>query len=175
MPQILRPHGVEPAGRCRSWVIIDRSMVSARCPLFIRYLPNCCITATDVLDQERSTKVVDTTVLIPGIFLKLDLAIVLISLMCVASPTAAPRQASVAESPVALPPVSVESRHAVSHALNPPHRMPAASTGQHAAPNMPLLRRHHAARPDDPQTWSASGTVHLRLPFLRTGRDKGSS
>ena len=40
-------------------------------------------------------------------------------------------QASVAESSVALPPVSVESRHAVSHALNPPHRMPAASaTGQ---------------------------------------------
>ena len=108
-------------------------------------------------------------------FLKLDLAIVLISLMCIASPTAAPRQASVAESPVALPPVSVESRHAVSHALNPPHQMPAASTGQHAAPNMPLLWRHHAARPDDPQTWSASGTVHLRLPFLRTGRNKGSS
>jgi methyl acetate hydrolase len=38
----------------------------------------------------------------------------------VASPTAAPRQASVAESPVALPPVSVESHHALSHALNPP-------------------------------------------------------
>jgi hypothetical protein len=108
-------------------------------------------------------------------FLKLDLAIVLISLMCVASPTAAPRQASVAESSVALPPVSVESRHAVSHALNPRHRMPAASTGQHAGPSMPLLRRYHAAPPDDPKTWSAFGTVHLRLPFLRTRRNVGSS
>jgi len=67
-------------------------------------------------------------------FLKLDLAIVPISLMCIASPTAAPRQASVAESSVALPPVSVESRHAVLHALNPPDRMLAASTGQHAGP-----------------------------------------
>src|ERR1700720_3933890 len=108
-------------------------------------------------------------------FLKLDLAIVPISLMCIASPTAAPRQASVAESSVALPPVSVELRHAVSHALNPRHRMHAASTGRHAGPNMPLLRRHHAAPPDDPKTWSAFGTVHLRLPFLRTGRNKGSS
>jgi hypothetical protein len=35
---------------------------------------------------------------------------------------------------------------------------------------MPLLRRHHAAPPDDSKTWSAFGTVHLRLPFLRTGR-----
>jgi hypothetical protein len=33
----------------------------------------------------------------------------------------------------------------------------------------------HAATPDDPKTWSAFGTVHLRLPFLRTGRNKGSS
>src|SRR3984957_18287804 len=95
--------------------------------------------------------------------------------MCVASPTAAPRQGSVAESSAALPPVSVESRHAVSHALNPPHRMPAATTGQHAVPNRPLLRRHHAAPPDDPKAWSAFGTVHLRLPFLRAGRNKGSS
>jgi hypothetical protein len=108
-------------------------------------------------------------------FLNLDLAIVLISPMCVASPTAATRQASVAESPVALPPVSVETRHAVSRAFNPRHRMLPASTGQHASPNMPLLRRHHAAPPDDPKTWSAFGTVHLRLPFLRTGRNKGSS
>ena len=78
-----------------------------------------------------------------------------------------PRQASVAESPVALPPVSLESRHAVSHALNFRHRMLRASTGQHAGPNMSLVRRHHAAPPDDPKTWSAFGTVHLRLPFLR--------
>jgi hypothetical protein len=92
------------------WVIFDRSTVSARCPLFIRYLPNCRITATDVQGQQRNRKVVDPTVLIPAFFLKLDLAIVLISLTCVASPTAAPRQASVAESLVALPPVSVESR-----------------------------------------------------------------
>ena len=113
--------------------------------------------------------------LIPGIFLELDLAIVLISLMFRASPTAAPRQALVAESSLALPPVLVELRHAESHALNPRHRMPAASTGQHAGPNMPLLRRHHAAPPDDPKTWSAFGTVHLRLPFLRTGRNNGSS
>jgi hypothetical protein len=42
--------------------------------------------------------------------LKLDLATVLISLTYDSSPTAAPCQASVAESPVALPPVSVESR-----------------------------------------------------------------
>ena len=28
---------------------------------FIRYLPNCCITATAVLDQQRRRKVVDTT------------------------------------------------------------------------------------------------------------------
>ena len=48
--------------------------------------------------------------LIPGIFLELDLAIVLISLMCSASPTAAPRQALVAESSLALPPVLVELR-----------------------------------------------------------------
>ena len=41
------------------------------------------------------------------------------SLMCIASPTAAPRQASVAESSVALPPVSVESHHAILRALNP--------------------------------------------------------
>jgi hypothetical protein len=95
--------------------------------------------------------------------------------MCVASPTAAPRQASAAESSVALPPVSVESRYALSHALNPRHRMPAANTGQRADPNMPLLRRHYAAPPDDPKTWDAFGTVHLRLPFLRTGRNKGSS
>jgi hypothetical protein len=95
--------------------------------------------------------------------------------MYFASSTAAPRQASVAESAVALPPVSVESRHAVSHALNPRDRMPAASTGQHADPNMPLLRRHHAAPPYDPKTWSAFGTVHLRLSFLRIGRIKGSS
>jgi hypothetical protein len=39
------------------------------------------VGATDVQDQGRNWKVVDTTVLIPGIFLKLDLAIVLISLM----------------------------------------------------------------------------------------------
>jgi len=83
-----------------------------------------------------------------------------------------PCQATVAESSVALPPVSVELRHAVLHALNPRHRMPAASTGQHAGPSMPLLRRHHAAPPDDPKTWSAFGTVHLRLPFLRRGRYK---
>ena len=41
--------------------------------------------------------------------LKLNLATVLISLTYASSPTAAPCQASVAESPVALPPVSVES------------------------------------------------------------------
>ena len=40
--------------------------------------------------------------------LKLDLAIVLISLICVSSPTAALCQASAAESSVALPPVSAE-------------------------------------------------------------------
>ena len=110
--------------------------------------------------------------LIPGIFLELDLAIVLISLTLSASPTAAPRQALVAESSLALPPVLVELRHAESHALNPRHRMPAASTGQHAGPNMPLLRRHHAAPPDDPKTWSAFGTAYLRLPFLQRGRYK---
>ena len=32
----------------------------------------------------------------------------------------------------------------------------------------------NAAPPDDPKTWSAFGTVHLRLPFLRTCRNKGS-
>ena len=47
-------------------------------------------------------------------------------------------RASVAESSVALPPVSVESRHAVSHALNPRHRMPAVS-GQHAGPSFALF------------------------------------
>ena len=88
--------------------------------------------------------------------------------------TAATRQASVAESPVALQPIAMESRHAVSHALNPRHRMLPAGTGQHAGPNMPLLRRHHAAPPDDPRTWGAFGTVHLCLPFLRTGRREGS-
>jgi hypothetical protein len=80
----------------------------------------------------------------------------------------------VAESSVALPPVSVESPHAVLCALNPRHRMPTASTGQHADPGMSLLRRYHEAPPDDPKTWSAFGTVHLRLPFLRRDRDKGS-
>jgi hypothetical protein len=161
--------GLPVADNVACGVIFDRSTVSARCPLFTRYLPNCCITATAVPGQQWNWKVVDTTVLIPAFFLKLDLAIVLISLTYIASPTAAPRQASVAESSVALPPISVESRHAP---LNPRHRMPAASTGQHAGPNMPLLRRHHAASPDDPKTWSAFGTVHLRLPFLRTGRYK---
>jgi hypothetical protein len=43
-----------------------------------------------------------------------------------------PCQASVAESSVALPPVSVESRYAVLPALNPRHRMLPASTGQRA-------------------------------------------
>jgi hypothetical protein len=95
--------------------------------------------------------------------------------MCVASLTAATRQASVTESSIALPPASVESRHVVSHVLNPPPSNAPASIGQRAGPNMPLLRRHHAAPPDDPKTWSAFGTVHLRLPFLRTGRNKGSS
>jgi hypothetical protein len=81
----------------------------------------------------------------------------------------------VAESTVELPPVSLESRHAVSHALNRRPRMLRASTGQHAGLNMSLLRRHRAAPPNDPKTWSAFGTVHVRLPFLRTGRNKGSS
>jgi hypothetical protein len=40
--------------------------------------------------------------------LKLNLATVLISLTCASSPTTATCQASVAESPVALPPVSAE-------------------------------------------------------------------
>ena len=31
--------------------------------------------------------------------------------------------------------------------------MPAASTGQHADPSMPLLRRHHEASPNDPKAW----------------------
>jgi len=82
--------------------------------------------------------------------------------------------ASVAESSVALPPVSVESPHAVLFALNPRHRMPTASAGQHADPGMSLLRRYHEAPPDDPKIWSAFGTVHLRLPFLRRDRNKGS-
>src|ERR1700684_2597389 len=82
--------------------------------------------------------------------------------------------ASVAESSVALPPVSVESPHAVLFALNPRHRMPTASAGQHADPVMSLLRRYHEAPPDDPKIWSAFGTVHLRLPFLRRDRNKGS-
>ena len=82
--------------------------------------------------------------------------------------------ASVAESSVALPPVSVESPHAVLRALNPRHRMPTASTGQHADPGMSVLRRYHEAPPNDPKTWSAFGTVHIRLPFLRRDRDKGS-
>jgi hypothetical protein len=43
-------------------------------------------------------------------------------------------------SAIALPAASEESRHAVLHALNSRHRMPAASTGQHAGPSMPLLR-----------------------------------
>jgi hypothetical protein len=120
-------------------------------------------------------EVVDPTVLIPGILSKIRPSqLNLIGLVCVASPTAAPRQASVDESPVALSPVSLESRHAASHALNPRHRLLRASAGQHAGPNMSLVRRHHAAPPDDPKTWSAFGTVHLRLPFLRTGRNKGS-
>jgi len=110
-----------------------------------------------------------------GFFLELDLAIVLISPMYVASLTAATRQVSVTESSIALPPASVESRHALSHGLNPPYGMLASSTGQHAGLNMPLLRRHHAGPPDDPKTWSAFATIHLRLPFLRTGRNKGSS
>jgi len=73
---------------------------------------------------------------------------------------------------LALPPVSVELRHAVLHALDPRHRMPAASTGRHAGPSMPLLRRRHAAPPDDPKTWSAFGTAYLRRPFLQRGRYK---
>ena len=68
----------------------------------------------------------------------------------------------------------MESRYAVSYALNPRDRMPASGTGQYADPNLPLLRRHHEARPDDPKTWSAVGTVHLRLPFVRRDRYKGS-
>jgi hypothetical protein len=53
------------------WVIFDRSTMSARCPLFIRYLPNCCITATEVQGQQRNRKVVDPAVLIPGILPKI--------------------------------------------------------------------------------------------------------
>jgi hypothetical protein len=125
--------------------------------------------------QQRNWKGVDPTVLIPGILSKIRPRNCPNQSYVHRITDSAPRQASVAESSVALPPVSVESRHAVPHALNPRHRMPPASTGQHAGPNMPLLRRHHAAPPDDSKTWSAFGTVHLRLPFLRTGRNKGSS
>ncbi len=71
---------------------------------------------------------------------------------------------------IALPAASEESRHAVLHTLNPRHRMPAAGTGQYAGPRMPLLRRHHEARPDDPKTRSALGAVHFCLPLLRAGR-----
>ena len=31
-------------------------------------------------------------------------------------------------------------------------------------PNLPLLRRHHEAPPDDPKTWSAVGTVIFVCP-----------
>ena len=86
-----------------------------------------------------------------------------------------PREASVAESSVALPPVSVESRYAILLTLNPRLRMLAFGTGQRADPSMPLLRRHHAAPPDDTKTRNAFGTAHLRLPFLPTGGNKGSS
>jgi hypothetical protein len=84
--------------------------------------------------QQRNWKVVDPTVLIPGILSKIrprncpNQSYVL----CITD--SGPAQASVAESSVALPPVSVESRHAVSHALKPPDRMFAASSGQHAGP-----------------------------------------
>jgi hypothetical protein len=64
--------------------------------------------------------------------------------------------------------------HAVLRALNPRHRMPSSSTGQYADPNMPLLRRYHEAPPDDPQTWSAFGTAHFRLPVLRRDRSKAA-
>ena len=36
----------------------------------------------------------------------------------------------------------------------------------------PSLRRHPETPQDDPKTWGAFGTVHLRLPFLRRGRYK---
>jgi hypothetical protein len=53
------------------WVIFDRSTVSARYRLFIRYLPNCCITATDVQGQRRNWKIADPAALIPGILSKI--------------------------------------------------------------------------------------------------------
>src|SRR3984957_2249787 len=93
------------------WVIFDRSTVSARYRLFIRYLPNCCITATDVQGQRRNWKIADPAALIPGILSKIrprncpDQSY----LSCITD--SGPRQALVAESSVALPPVSVELRH----------------------------------------------------------------
>ena len=68
----------------------------------------------------------------------------------------------------------MESRYAVLHALNPRDRMPIASTGYHADPGMSVLRRYYETRSDDPKIGSAFGTVHLRLPFLRRDRYKGS-
>jgi hypothetical protein len=52
--------------------------------------------------------------------------------------------------------------------------MPASSTGQYADSNLPILRRHHEARADDPKIGSAVGTIHLRLPLVRRNRYKGS-
>src|ERR1700722_18427383 len=69
----------------------------------------------------------------------------------------------------------LEAHHAVLHAVNPRDRTPASSTERYADPNLPLLRRHHEACPDDPKIGSAVGTVHLRLPFVRRNRFRGSS
>ena len=99
---------------------------------YFRYTSDRIGAANVEWGQQRNWKVVDPTVLIPGILSKIrprncpNQSYV----RCITD--SAPRQASVAESSVALPPVSVESRHAVSHALNP--RLLAASTGQHAGP-----------------------------------------
>ena len=51
---------------------------------------------------------------------------------------------------------------------------PSLVPDNHADPDMPILRRYYEARSDDPKIGSAFGTVHLRLPFLRRDRCKGS-
>jgi hypothetical protein len=107
--------------------------------------------------------------------LKLNLATLRIILTCGSSSTAAPCQALMAESSVALPPVSGGVAYAVlhSHALNSRHRTLAPCTRQDADHVVPLLRRYHEALPHDRGTWSASETLHLCLPFLQRGRYKG--
>jgi hypothetical protein len=56
----------------------------------------------------------------------------------------------------------------------PANRTLASCTRQHADHSVPLLRRHHEALPHTLETWSASGTAHLRLPVLQRRRYKGA-